>query len=83
MAREKLIIIPGLNLLTSMTDDWGGENNTGAAITKYGTEIPDGYKWGVNFAEVERFIKQMFGANTALIAAVSAGKIGCLRTYED
>ena len=83
MAREKLIIIPGLNLLTSMTDDWGGENNTGAAITKYGTEIPDGYKWGVNFEEVERFIKQMFGANTALIAAVSAGKIGCLRTYED
>ena len=61
MAREKLIIIPGLNLLTSMTDDWGGENNTGAAITKYGTEIPDGYKWGVNFAEIERFIKQMFG----------------------
>lgn len=72
MAKEKRIIIPGLNLLTSMTDDWGGENNTGAAITKYGTEIPDGYKWGVNFAEIERFIKKKF-----------AGKIGCLRTWED
>jgi len=43
--------------LSSMTDDWGGENNTGDAITKYGTEIPDGYKWGMNFGEVERFIK--------------------------
>ena len=81
MAKE--IIIPGLNLLTSLTEDWGGENNTGETITKYGAEIPNGYKWAVNFAELERFIKQMFGANTELINAVSSRKIGCLRTWDD
>ena len=70
MAKE--IVIPGLNLLTSLTDEWGGENNTGAAITKYGTEIPAGYKWGMNFAEVERFIKAQFGASNALAAAIAA-----------
>jgi len=59
MAKE--IIIQGTNLLTSLSDEWGGVNNTGAAITKYGTEIPNGYKWGMNFAEVERFIKSQFG----------------------
>lgn len=90
MAKEKRIIIPGLNLLTSLKEDWGGENNTGEAITMYGTEIPDGYKWAMNFAEVERFIKGMFrdvAAYTSsvegLIAAVRAQKIGCLRTWED
>lgn len=90
MAKEKRIIIPGLNLLTSLNEDWGGENNTGEAITMYGTEIPDGYKWAMNFAEVERFIKGMFrdvAAYTSsvegLIAAVRAQKIGCLRTWED
>ena len=61
MAKEKRIIIEGTNLLTSLSDEWGGENKTGDAITKYNTEIPDGYKWGVNFAEVERFIKSQFG----------------------
>lgn len=83
MAKEKEIIIPGLDLLTSLEDVWGGENNTGETITVYGTEVPDGYKWGMNFAEVERFIKQMFGANTALISTLNTGKIGCLRTWED
>ena len=81
MAKE--IVIPGLNLLTSLTDDWGGENNTGAAITKYGTEVPAGYKWGVNFAEVERFIKAQFGVSNALAASIAASRVGCLRTWED
>ena len=81
MAKE--IVIPGLNLLSSLTDEWGGENNTGAAITKYGTEIPAGYKWGMNFAEVERFIKAQFGASNALAAAIAANRVGCLRTWED
>ena len=86
MAKE--IVIPGLNLLHSLTDDWGGENRTGDTITKYGTEIPDGYKWGVNFAEVERFIKSLFTGETPsslsiLLNLVAANKIGCLRTWDD
>ena len=64
MAKE--IIIQGTNLLESLADAWGGVNNTGADITPYSergatTVVPDGYKWGMNFAEVERFIKSQFG----------------------
>lgn len=88
MAKE--IIIPGLNLLNSLTDDWGGENNSGDTQRIYGVDIPNGYKWAMNFAEVERFIKSLFGGQassisglTSLLAAVNANKIGCLRTWED
>ena len=79
MAKE--IIIPGLNLLTSLNDEWGGENSSGETQRIYGTDIPDGYKWGVNFEELERFIKTLF--NGQIPSALSSGKIGCLRTWED
>ena len=73
MARDKEIIIAGMNLLESLADAWGGVNNTGADITPYSesgatTVVPDGYKWGMNFAEVERFIKSQYG-----------GKVGCIK----
>ena len=79
MAKE--IIIPGLNLLTSLDDAWGGENRSGETQRIYGADIPDGYKWGVNFEELERFIKTLF--NGQIPSALSSGKIGCLRTWED
>lgn len=79
MAKE--IIIPGLNLLTSLADAWGGENRSGETQRIYGTDIPDGYKWGMNFEELERFIKTLF--NGQIPSALSSGKIGCLRTWED
>ncbi len=79
MAKE--IIIPGLNLLTSLADAWGGENRSGKTQRIYGADIPDGYKWGVNFEELERFIKTLF--NGQIPSALSSGKIGCLRTWED
>ena len=81
MAKE--IIIPGLNLLTSLEQPWGGENRSGDVEDHYGTDVPDGYKWGVNFAEVERFIKSMLGEGNPLIKALNTGKIGCLRTWDD
>ncbi len=81
MAKE--IIIPGLNLLTSLEQPWGGENRSGDVEDHYGTDVPDGYKWGVNFAEVERFIKSMLGEGNPLISALNTGKIGCLRTWDD
>ena len=60
MAKE--IIIPGYgDLLTSLEQAWGGENRSGDVEDHYGTEVPDGYKWGMNFAEVERFIKEKLG----------------------
>ena len=74
MAKE--IIIPGLNLLTSLEQPWGGENRSGDVEAHYGTDVPDGYKWGVNFAEVERFIKSMLGEDNPLISDLSTGKIG-------
>lgn len=62
MAKEKLIIIPGLSLLTSLEQPWGGENRSDDVENHYGTDVPVGYKWGVNFAEVERFIKSQLGS---------------------
>ena len=87
MAKEIIITGPQARL-ESLTDEWGGVNNTGETITKYGVEIPDGYKWGMNFAEVERFIKSLFNGQTPsalskLLTAVAANKIGCLRTWDD
>ncbi len=81
MAKE--IIIPGLNLLTSLDQPWGGENRSNDVEGHYGTDVPVGYKWGVNFAEVERFIKSMLGEDNPLISDLSTGKIGCLRTWDD
>lgn len=57
----KRIIIQGSNLLTSLSDDWGGVNNTGAEITIHNTAIPDGAEWAINKGEVERFIKAQYG----------------------
>lgn len=82
MAKEKRIIIEGTNLLTSLSDEWGGENKTGAAITKYNTEIPDGYKWGVNFAEVERFIKSHFGGKVGHFVMENINGVNYLLGFE-
>ena len=58
----KKVTIAGTNLLTNLSQDWGGQNNTTSAITVHGTTVPPGAEWGVNRGEIERFIKAQFGA---------------------
>ena len=60
MARTKKIVIEGQNLLTVITQPWGGVNNGESTITVYGTQVPPGYEWGVNRGEIERFMKQQY-----------------------
>ena len=57
----KKVVINGSNLLSNLSDDWGGLNNSGSAQTVYGTTVPAGAEWGVNRGEIERFIKAQFG----------------------
>ena len=57
----KKITINGTNLLDSLSDDWGGVNNTQSPISVHGTTVPAGAEWGINRGEVERFIKEQFG----------------------
>ena len=69
----KKIIIRGSNLLQSLTDPWGGFNDTDHDITPYSdrgatTVVPPGLEWGMNRGEVERFNKLHFGSK----------KVGCL-----
>ena len=56
----KKITINGSNLLTTLNDDWGGQNNTSSPQTIHGTTVPAGAEWGINRGEVERFIKEQF-----------------------
>ena len=60
MARTKKIVIEGQNLLTNITQPWGGVNDGESAITVYGTQVPPGYEWGVNRDEIERFMKTQY-----------------------
>ena len=60
MAKKKTI--QGTDHLHSLTDPWGGINNTDHDIEVYGTIIPAGMEWGMNRDEVERFMKEQFGA---------------------
>ena len=43
--------------LQSLSDAWGGVNNTGETITVNGKDVPDGTEWGMNRGEVEKFLK--------------------------
>lgn len=53
----KKITIAGSNLLETLSNPWGGVNDTDSVITVHGTTIPIGAEWGMNRGEVERFIK--------------------------
>ena len=55
MAKKKTI--PGENLLHSLDDPWGGQNNTESEVEVYGETVPAGSEWGMNRGEVERFVK--------------------------
>ena len=65
----KKITISGSNLLSSLSDAWGGSNSGSSPITVHGTGIPAGAEWGMNRGEVERFIKAQL--------AILGTKIGC------
>ena len=69
----KKVIIRGSFLLQSLTDPWGGINETDHDIIPYSergatTVVHPGEEWGMNRGEVERFNKLHFGTK----------KIGCL-----
>ena len=69
----KKVIIKGRFLLLSLTDPWGGTNDTDHDIIPYSergatTVVRPGEEWGMNRGEVERFNKLHFGTK----------KIGCL-----
>ena len=69
----KKVIIKGSFLLQSLTDPWGGTNDTDHDIIPYSergatTVVHPGEEWGMNRGEVERFDKLHFGTK----------KIGCL-----
>ncbi|MCR5037851.1 MAG: hypothetical protein K6A94_00730 [Bacteroidales bacterium] len=65
MARK--VTIQGEELVNSLEEPWGGQNDTGDAVDIHGTEVPAGSEWGLNRGEIERFIKRQFGT-----------KVGCL-----
>ena len=69
----KKVIIKGRFLLLSLTDPWGGTNDTDHDIIPYSergatTVVRPGEEWGMNRGEVERFNKLHFGTK----------KIGCI-----
>ena len=69
----KKVIIRGSFLLQSLTDPWGGINETDHDIIPYSergatTVVHPGEEWGMNRGEVERFNKLRFGTK----------KVGCL-----
>ena len=68
---EKKITIEGLNLLTNLSQPWGGVNNTEQTITVHGQDVPPGKEWGINREEIERFVKAQYGT-----------KIGDFRTTD-
>ena len=61
----KKIKIQGTGHLHSITDPWGGVNDTDHEIEVYGTIVPPGAEWGMNRDEVERFMKECFGKKKA------------------
>ena len=61
----KKIKIQGTGHLHSITDPWGGVNDTDHEIEVYGTIVPAGAEWGMNRDEVERFMKECFGKKKA------------------
>lgn len=76
MAKEKEIILSGENQpLKQMSDPWGGENTSGANEVHYDQVVPAGYKWGMDFKEVERFIKKLLGDQAELLAQVNEATI--------
>ena len=65
MARK--VTIQGEELVNSLEEPWGGQNDTGDAVDIHGTEVPAGSEWGLNRKEVERFIKAQFGTKTGCL----------------
>ena len=60
----KKVIIRGSFLLQSLTDPWGGINETDHDIIPYSergatTVVHPGEEWGMNRGEVERFLKEV------------------------
>lgn len=56
----KKVTINGSNLLSDLSQDWGGRNTGDSAQTIHGTSVPAGAEWGLNRGEIERFIKEQF-----------------------
>ncbi|MBO4549759.1 MAG: hypothetical protein J5733_03430, partial [Bacteroidaceae bacterium] len=61
MAKKEKVTIEGSNLLDSLSQDWGGENESNEAQIIHEHTIPPGIEWGINRGEIERFIKSQFG----------------------
>lgn len=77
----KKVTINGSNIISSLSDAWGGTNNSSSAQTIHGTSVPAGAEWGINRGEVERFVKAqmssqqtMTGYYTCATAAATAAK---------
>lgn len=56
---ESKITIAGTGLLASLTDPWGGRNETEDSITVHGHTVPAGCSWGINRGEIERYVKSV------------------------
>ena len=67
----KKVTINGQNLLSNISQDWGGVNNSGDSINVHGTNVPNGAEWGINRGEIERFIKAQFGSKVGTIRWVT------------
>ena len=61
MAKKEKVTIDGINILSSLSQDWGGENESNEARIIHEHTIPPGIEWGINRGEIERFIKAQFG----------------------
>ena len=72
----KKITINGSGFLSDLTQAWGGTNETDAQQTIHGTAVPPGAEWGINRGEVERYIKQVLGAQGNVLGQ----KVGDFRT---
>ena len=63
---------PGEILLNSLSQDWGGVNNTDETITINDTDVPPHAEWGINRGEVERFIKSELSKRASVMKIVTA-----------
>lgn len=84
----KKVTINGENLLSNLSEAWGGVNTGSSAQTIHGTSVPAGAEWGINRGEIERFIKEQFGTKfgdfrTTEPDANSFVHLLCFATEED
>lgn len=69
--------------LQSLSDAWGGVNNTGETITVNGKDVPDGAEWGMNRGEVEKFLKSELAKRATVLKVYTSNNYAYIIGFKD